>query len=280
MSAARCRRLRTVAGVGSDRRGLVGRRRPCPRRRRRLLGGRLVTDGKLRELERRWKETGSVEDEARYLLERVRVAEPLASSSFWRLAEVDVASAAEYLKSRVESGDVPHDLVAVAGRFGEPTSRRALEAPPAEPEWDELVAGCQGLSRGCILEVSFALARLLLPHWLAAHPERTAPADVLLLAERLAAEGLPDLRSELLAAISTRPETLTRHGRKGEPLIFMASAASPCYLSARIALAGEGAAGRAIPRVLSHARSVIGEGSTRGAVARAVANWALFKFKA
>jgi len=32
-----------------------------------------VTDSKLRELERRWKETGSVEDEARYLLERVRV---------------------------------------------------------------------------------------------------------------------------------------------------------------------------------------------------------------
>jgi len=34
-----------------------------------------VTDSKLRELERRWKETGSVEDEARYLLERVRVGD-------------------------------------------------------------------------------------------------------------------------------------------------------------------------------------------------------------
>jgi len=34
-----------------------------------------VTDSKLRELERRWKESGSVEDEAAYLLERVRVGD-------------------------------------------------------------------------------------------------------------------------------------------------------------------------------------------------------------
>ncbi len=34
-----------------------------------------MTDSKLRELERRWKETGSTEDEAAYLLERVRVGD-------------------------------------------------------------------------------------------------------------------------------------------------------------------------------------------------------------
>ena len=34
-----------------------------------------MSDDKLRELERRWKETGSVEDEAAYLLERVRAGE-------------------------------------------------------------------------------------------------------------------------------------------------------------------------------------------------------------
>lgn len=34
-----------------------------------------MSDAKLRELERRWKETGSVEDEAAYLLERVRVGD-------------------------------------------------------------------------------------------------------------------------------------------------------------------------------------------------------------
>ncbi len=31
-----------------------------------------MSDARLRELERRWKETGSVDDEAAYLLERVR----------------------------------------------------------------------------------------------------------------------------------------------------------------------------------------------------------------
>jgi len=34
-----------------------------------------VSDARLRELERRWKETGSVDDEASYLLERVRVGD-------------------------------------------------------------------------------------------------------------------------------------------------------------------------------------------------------------
>lgn len=34
-----------------------------------------MTDTRLRQLERRWKETGSVRDEADYLLERVRVGD-------------------------------------------------------------------------------------------------------------------------------------------------------------------------------------------------------------
>ncbi|MBX3467746.1 MAG: hypothetical protein KF878_12750 [Planctomycetes bacterium] len=34
-----------------------------------------MSDAKLRELERRWRETGAVEDEAAYLLERVRVGD-------------------------------------------------------------------------------------------------------------------------------------------------------------------------------------------------------------
>jgi hypothetical protein len=41
-----------------------------------------MSDQKLRDLERRWKETGTVEDEAAYLLERVRVAQVMLST--WR----------------------------------------------------------------------------------------------------------------------------------------------------------------------------------------------------
>lgn len=36
-----------------------------------------MSDAKLRELEKRWKETGSVEDEAAYLLERIRIGDLL-----------------------------------------------------------------------------------------------------------------------------------------------------------------------------------------------------------
>lgn len=41
----------------------------------RLLSSTAMSDSRLRELERRWKETGLVEDEAAFLLERVRVGE-------------------------------------------------------------------------------------------------------------------------------------------------------------------------------------------------------------
>jgi hypothetical protein len=42
---------------------------------RRSAGSPWVSDDRLRELERRWKETGAVEDEAAYLKERVRAGE-------------------------------------------------------------------------------------------------------------------------------------------------------------------------------------------------------------
>lgn len=45
------------------------------RNRGRVPGWFAVSDAKLRELERRWRETGAVDDEAAYLLERVRVGD-------------------------------------------------------------------------------------------------------------------------------------------------------------------------------------------------------------
>lgn len=47
-----------------------------------------MSDERLRELERRWKETGAVEDEAAWLVERIRVGEILASQAKTRLAEL------------------------------------------------------------------------------------------------------------------------------------------------------------------------------------------------
>ena len=55
-----------------------------------------MSDSKLRELERRWKETGSVEDEAAYLLERVRVGdltrERLELAAYWGHRSARVAT--------------------------------------------------------------------------------------------------------------------------------------------------------------------------------------------
>jgi hypothetical protein len=68
----------------------------------RSLGG--VTDGRLRELERRWKETGAVEDEARYLQARVRIG----------------------LTPRIE----------LAAALGYAPARRAIELLEYEETWD------------------------------------------------------------------------------------------------------------------------------------------------
>lgn len=80
-----------------------------------------MSDERLREAERRWKESGSVEDEARYLLERVRV------------------------------GELSRELLRLAGHSGHDASRLAMElggAPPADMGLREFRDWCLAL-RGC-----------------------------------------------------------------------------------------------------------------------------------
>jgi len=84
-----------------------------------------VTDSKLRELERRWKETGSVEDEARYLLERVRVGdlerEKLELAAY---CGHEGAQAALGCNGHVVPSN-PHDWVHGLGAWGSEASTRA-----------------------------------------------------------------------------------------------------------------------------------------------------------
>lgn len=70
-----------------------------------------MTDTKLRELERRWRETGSVEDEAAYLLERVRVGS-LLTEHLELAAFVGHAGAAAALNLPVLA--VPRDCIELA----------------------------------------------------------------------------------------------------------------------------------------------------------------------
>lgn len=98
-----------------------------------------MTDSKLRELERRWKETGSIEDEAAYLLERVRV------------------------------GDVGEEKLELAAYCGHEGARAALGVAPWAPitSIDEWLAWVRGLSkwghRTCIRAFAAAYGSVSLP---------------------------------------------------------------------------------------------------------------------
>lgn len=96
-----------------------------------------VSDAKLRELERRWKETGSVEDEAAYLLQRVRVG--------------------DLSRERLE-------LAAYCGHLGAIAAKHATVSAPSE-----LAAWVRGL-RGWLDDqtmrlVALVVARMALDNW-------------------------------------------------------------------------------------------------------------------
>jgi hypothetical protein len=97
-----------------------------------------VSDERLREAERKWKETGSVDDEARYLLERVRV------------------------------GDLTQERLELAAYCGHEASRVATvsvtERQGTEPEtWAESLLGRFG--RDALLVAALAAANATLVDW-------------------------------------------------------------------------------------------------------------------
>ena len=92
-----------------------------------------MSDQKLRELERRWRETGSVEDEAAYLRERVRV------------------------------GDLTQERLELAAYCGNQGASVALDVPQAECSRTDLASWCLGLGRWRQQLVVLALLEALEP---------------------------------------------------------------------------------------------------------------------
>jgi hypothetical protein len=76
-----------------------------------------MSDQRLRELERRWRETGSVEDEAAYLLERVR------------------------------TGSLDREMLELAAYCGHPASNRCLGVEGAHNHDETLLGWVSGLAR-------------------------------------------------------------------------------------------------------------------------------------
>lgn len=89
-----------------------------------------MSDSKLRELERRWKETGAVEDEAAYLLERVR------------------------------AGDLTQERLELAAYCGHEAAGCAVSLPRSS--WDYLRLGMQTASSESSIRTAAALGRSVL----------------------------------------------------------------------------------------------------------------------
>ncbi len=123
-----------------------------------------MSDEKLRELERRWKETGAPEDEEAYLVEQVRVGETLDWDGYSRLSELNVEAAAEYLRGRVERGELTQERLELAAYCGE---AGAILLSPTDTA-STLELWLFGLKRwGPQAEVlaAIACARRALPSW-------------------------------------------------------------------------------------------------------------------
>ncbi|MDC3379548.1 hypothetical protein OAX78_04635 [Planctomycetota bacterium] len=93
-----------------------------------------MSDGRLRELERRWKETRAVEDEAAYLLERVRVGKSLSWDTYIRLATIDAVAARDFLRLQRDRGVLRGSDLELAGQLGHEPARLASGIGPPQSE--------------------------------------------------------------------------------------------------------------------------------------------------
>ncbi|HBP18982.1 MAG TPA: hypothetical protein DEA08_14500 [Planctomycetes bacterium] len=91
-----------------------------------------MSDEKLRELERRFRETGSADDELAWLRECARSGEKLDWDSYSRLHELDVEAAADLLRWRVKTGDLSQERLEVAAWCGHEASGRIARLEPIE----------------------------------------------------------------------------------------------------------------------------------------------------
>jgi hypothetical protein len=129
-----------------------------------------MSDERLRELERRWKETGSVDDEAKYLAERVRV------------------------------GDLEKEMLELAAYCGHQGARLALgpsasqASPPPTREW---VSGLRNFSKVASVVGLIHLAQGRMAAWTSFRPEDHAPKRALDRAVEWARTGSSESAAEL-----------------------------------------------------------------------------------
>ena len=201
-----------------------------------------VSDEKLRELERRWRETGAVEDEAAFLLERVR--------------------AGELTQERLE-------LAAYCGHAG---ARRAVAAPKDPPQalgqlledveasWGQRVA----------VGVAVAATQAALASCLASgHPEAALPTSLVQVAEE--AFSCPcDMHSEAAWTAYKRRSAEFWSATEDQD-IQLRSAQSAALACARAAAGRHHAARKAVDEAAATAKA----GGVRTAILTYLLTWAL-----
>ena len=107
-----------------------------------------MSDARLRELERRWREGRDPQDARRWVHELARAG----------------ASPAEVLLARQEAGLLAPERLAAAAALGDPAARQALEAgPPGPPDLLAALTPVIRLGQEACVRAALAAARAVLP---------------------------------------------------------------------------------------------------------------------
>ncbi len=125
-----------------------------------------MSDGKLRELERRWKESGSPDDEAAYVHELVRVGAFQGWEGYQRYSNSNANAVAAYLTAQVEAGALGREKLTLAACFGDAASQTASGEPaPCSPR--DAIERAASLRSSCgdqaCVRAVVAAARYLIP---------------------------------------------------------------------------------------------------------------------
>jgi hypothetical protein len=90
-----------------------------------------VSDERLRELEARWRSTGSEEDELAWIAARARVGERLERASYLRLVSLDPPLAADCLEQATRDDALRSARIRVAARYGHLPAAELLSRDPS-----------------------------------------------------------------------------------------------------------------------------------------------------
>ncbi|MGE0711198.1 MAG: hypothetical protein AB7N76_28955 [Planctomycetota bacterium] len=231
-----------------------------------------MSDEKLRELERRFRETGSAEDEVAWLRERARSGEKLDWESYSRLHELDVDAAADYLRWRVATGDLAQERLELAAFCEFPGAR--LAAPEAETPPELLGQLFESIERSwgrrAVVGAAVAAAQAALDSCMRSGHSKEALPVALVEAANLAFRCPSRAHSEAAWAAYRSFSGGFWRGTAGEDTSLQ-SAQSAALACARAAAGRHHAARKA----LDEAAAAAGTQSVRAAVLRYLLTWAL-----